>query len=207
MALAIPQIASATEWGSYYLSEPCCNGDPIQGTIASLTVNSISPATGYCESFAAFSEDAGNALLQAGIVKCVNTTGGCTTPQNSIQKYVEVIDTSANEHCYMHGTASTGTEYVPSVQNVSGNTWDSFISGTAYETNSFNVALIKESAEYTGSSCSGWSGKGTYAADSTWPFQRYVQATRTWKTVQSAWTQQECWVVSGSLPGSFTISH
>jgi hypothetical protein len=55
-------------------------------------------------------------LIQAGLVKCGTNAGldGTCSLSNNLVKFVEILN-SSGYHCYAHGDASTGTEYVPSV--------------------------------------------------------------------------------------------
>lgn len=206
--LAVP--ASADEFpanfGERYLETPCCGGAQLGGTSASLNVNTISPDSPHCLLFRSDAEIVGH-LIQAGLVKCgVNTSldGACSL-SNNLVKFVE-IQNSSGYHCYAHGDASTGFEYDPGVHITDG-TWYSFISGTSYETTTFGSAtLIIEGGEHTNTtSCSGWTGSAVFAGDSSHVWQRYdLNAHGT--DVQSASTNNGCWLVSGGPPGSFSIN-
>jgi len=209
VALGYVGAALGTSFSDKYLTEPCCGGDALNGTSASLNASSISPDTNNCIMYRADAEDSGVQLIQAGLVRCgsgADLDATCST-SNNLVLYVEIIDSTGHATCYQHGSASTGTEYVPVVQNASGTTWYAYISGTAYEHTSMSTYGILEGAEYTGSSCSGWSGSVTYAGDSTYPWQRFIKSTLSWYTVQTSYNDGGCWTESGSLPGSFSYSN
>jgi hypothetical protein len=198
-------------FGAYYLTSPCCNGDPFNGTGASIKVTSASPDSQPCLLFRSTAEKGGY-LIQSGLTKCgTNSTGldGTCSLSNNLVKFVEK-EVNGVYTCYPHGAASLNTTYTATPQNTTGTLWYAYIDGTAYESNSFTAEAIAETAEHTdpnGDSCSGWSGAATFASSATWPWQRYVINNPSWTRVQSSYTHAGCWSLSGGPPNSFTISH
>lgn len=180
-----------------------------------MTVSSIGPEPYSCVLFGPEAQNSdGSYLLEAGLVKCgqfYSLDGTCSI-RNNLVKYVEREIGANNYTCFGHGAASTGTEYVVSVQNAVATTWYPYIDGTAYEGVQFAWNSIYEWGENTrlgGITCSGWSGNATFAQNATWPWQRYVQGSSTWKNVQSSYTLNDgpCWSFFGGPPGWFQIYH
>jgi hypothetical protein len=194
----------------YGLNPPCCGGDALWGTSASINVSSIQADGGNCVLFRSDAENLANDLIQAGIVRCGDTStglAGSCSRDHTIVKFVETHLQGQPYRCFQHGSAATGVDHAAVVYAPSGNTWYSFIDGVQYETNSFSQRVIMESGEHGGSdSCSGWSASARFAASPSYPWQRFVQPG-TWKTVQSSYSSPGCWSISGGPPGAFTISH
>lgn len=210
VAFCQPDRAAATLLGDRRLEPPCCNGDTLNGTSASINASSINPDTQSCIAYRSDAERYQVGLLQVGLVRCgtgANVDGTCSL-SNNLVKYVEKLVGTNPGVCVAHGGASTGTSYWMSVQNATGNLWYSYIDGTAYESNTFQQSKLVEGVEYTGSFCSGWSGSVTYAADSNHRWQRYVINSPTWVTVQTSFIDNtsSCFSMSGGPPTSFTIS-
>jgi hypothetical protein len=200
----------AARFGTRYLEPPCCGGDALNGTSASINISSISPDSTRC---ILFSSDAENSthlyLLQDGVVRCGSSSsldGTCSLTNNTV-KFVEK-EVNGSYTCYAHGSAALNFDHAAVLQNASGTTWSTVLDGVTYETNSFTQYGIYEQGEHAGSdSCTGWSGSARFAANASYPWQRYVQSGATWKTVQSSFSSPGCWSISGGPPGSFTISH
>lgn len=194
----------------YGLNPPCCGGDALWGTSASINVASIGADGPNCVLFRSDAEDLSTNLIQAGIVRCGDTStglAGVCSRNHTVVKFVETHLQGQSYHCVEHGSASTGVDHAAVVYAPSGTTWYSFIDGVQYETNSFTQRVIMESGEHTSTdSCTGWFGSATFAASPSYPWQRFVQPP-TWKTVQSSYNSPGCWSISGGPPGAFTIRH
>jgi hypothetical protein len=209
-------LSLTSRYGARYLeygnTPPCCDGDQLWGTSASINVSSIAADGPYCILFRSDAENSSSYLIQAGIVRCGDTSTGldqtCSVaPSHPIVKFVETHIPGSNYHCVAHGTASLGVDHAAVVYAPSGTTWYSFIDGIQYETNSFTQHAVMESGEHAGSdSCSGWTASATFAAGVSYPWQRFVQPG-TWKTVQSSYNSPGCWTITGGPPGAFTIRH
>lgn len=198
-----------SRFGSRYLQPPCCNGDTLNGTYASISVDYIAPGSAYCVLFRSVAQDsAGAYLLQAGLARCgayTSLDGTCSLSNNFI-KFVEK-EVNYVYTCYPHGAATLSTTYNPLVVSYTGNSWSAQIDSTAYESNSFTQYMITEGAEHAGTdSCTGgWAASGFFAGLGAW--QRYHQGSGTWKTVQSSYISEGCWTIAGGPPSSFTIYH
>jgi len=200
----------ADRFGVFYLQEPCCGGDPLEGTGASIEGDALTPDKYFCILFRSDAENSnGTYAIQAGLARCGTngTLDGTCSLSNNLIKFVEKVVASSFT-CYPHGAASLFSEYDTWLADGSGTTWFAYINGTAYESSSFTGNLIDESGEHTSTdSCSGWSGHAVFADDGLWPWQRYVKATRTWTQIQASQHSHGCWTLNGGPPSPFDISH
>jgi hypothetical protein len=183
----------------------------VWGSSVAIVLNSISTDSLHCLLFRADAEDGASHLIQAGLVKCgsglagIGLDGACSL-SNNLVRFVET-ENASGFHCFPHGGVSTGVEHDAAVQAYSGNSWTSWIDGTYYESNTQSHLFIAAGAEHNGNSdCSGWSASATFGS-SAYPWQRLRPDRATWYTVQSAWTNADCWSTSGGPPGAFTVSH
>jgi hypothetical protein len=203
-------LSLTARYGARYLEPPCCGGDALWGTSASINVSSIAADGSNCVVFRSDAENLNADLIQAGIVRCGDTSTGLagTCSQNhTVVKFVETHLQNQSYHCVEHGAAALGVDHAAVVYAPSGSTWYSFIDGMQYETNTFSQRIIMESGEHAGSdSCSNWTASATFAAGVSYPWQRYVQSSG-WKTVQSSYNSPGCWTITGGPPGAFTIRH
>lgn len=215
LATATAAVAAPGDWyqapryGAYYLTDPCCSGDALNGTSSAIKVESISPDPDSCILFRSTAETESQ-LIQAGVARCgsnIALDGTCSS-SNNLVKFVEILNGGVYT-CYPHGAASARYIYNVSVQNASSTTWYAFINGTSYESLSMPAAVaIAESGEHTPSnSCSGWSASATYANSSAYPWQRFIKSSLTWFNVQSSYASAGCWTLTGGPPSPFTISH
>jgi hypothetical protein len=203
-------LSLTARYGARYLEPPCCGGEPLWGSSASINVSSIAADGSNCILFRTDAENLNADLIQAGIVRCGDTStglAGTCSRNHTIVKFVETHLAGQPYHCVEHGTAATGVDHAAVVVAASGNTWYSYLDGMQYETNSFSQRIIMESGEHAGSdSCMYWTASARFAAAVSYAWQRYVQPTG-WKTVQSSYNSPGCWSITGGPPGAFTISH
>lgn len=208
---AAPAVAITSNFGSHYLKPPCCGGDPLNGTRASIRVTNVSSPQ-HCLAWRSEAENSGGDwLIQAGYVKCAsgyNVDGTCSL-SNNLVFFVEVESTLNNYACFPHGQASENQQHKFTVDQAqpSGDAWTAFIDGNLYEHNGFVQYFISESAEYSGSaSCSNlYSGTGAFS-ESLQQWQRWIKSTLTWFTVQSDYLSAGCWVATGGPPNTFYLS-
>jgi hypothetical protein len=213
LAIAFTPMASAfpNRFGVHYLQPPCCSGDPVNGTRASIRVQSITPDDTHCLAFRSDAENqASSWLIQAGLVRCGphgNADGTCSL-SNNLVLYVEVESGLNNFACFPHGAGSLNTQYKMTVDQPqpASDGWSSFIDGVPYERNGFVQYVIAESSEHTGTdSCSGsWSAFGAFAESTVW--QRWIKSSLTWYTVQSDYLSAGCWIATSGPPGAFYFS-
>lgn len=207
LAFCTPALATEFGWNSLTYGN-CCSGATLDGTRADVVVSGIAPGSAECITFSSVVESQdSNRQLQAGLAKCgVNANiGGTCSLSNNFVKVVEKIPASGSPTCYPHGAASLNTSTRLTVWDSVGlGTYYAYIAGTQYESQSgyTDFVFINEWGEYTGNSCSGWSGQADF---NTW--QRYYVTVGTWSTVQSASRLQECWAVGSVSNGNFSVGH
>jgi hypothetical protein len=209
-ALVVTGSALATIFGYNYLQYgSCCGGARLDGTRAYVSVSSITPDASNCIAFQSIvtSLDS-NRQLQAALLRCgtnANVDGTCSLTNNFV-KIVERIPATGSPVCYPHGAATLGSSYLLTVDSSAGNgTWTAYISGTPYESQSGYTTSVRipESGEYTGFSCSGWSGSASF---NTW--QRYNFPNNVWTTVQSSNQRNDgCWSLGTVSNGNFSVTH
>jgi hypothetical protein len=212
VTFAIATSASAAwyqynRFGAYYLQEPCCGGDTLNGTGASIEVYTASPDSSSCLLFRSSAENS-SYLIQSGLVRCNNYSVDYTCGTAGTLVFFVETEVNGSYSCYQHGSASYNTTYTATPQNASGNLWYAYINGNSYESNTFVASVIGETNEHNGpnaNTCGSWSGDALYANSSTWPWERYVIGSLTWKKVQSSDTWSGCWTRSGAPPSSFEI--
>gem|GEM_PF-3757219 len=210
LASSAGALTLTARYGARYLEPPCCGGDALWGTSASINVASIAADGANCILFRSDAENLNQDLIQAGIVRCGDTStglAGTCSRNHTIVKFVETHLQGQPYHCVEHGAAATGVDHAAVVFAPSGSTWYSFLDGVQYETNTFSQRIIMESGEHAGSdSCSSWTARATFAAGVSYAWQRYVQSSG-WKTIQSSYNSPGCWSITGGPPGAFTITH
>jgi hypothetical protein len=212
-SLAVAATASASVWGSKALiHNVCCGNQSIDGTRAYVTANSIAPGSSGCIAYSSevTSLDS-NRQLQVAKAKCApnwNIDGTCSL-SNNLVFIVERIPASGSPVCYAQGSASLFTADLLTVDDDnSDGSWYSYINGNIKEGQSGYTLQVaaREWAEYTNTSCSGWSGSVIFG---TW--QRYNHPNNLWSTVVPGDVLNEpnpvCWSVGSLSGGTFGVSH
>lgn len=212
-------------YGHHFLDYgSCCNGDFLDGTSSRIVVNTSSPSSTACELFRSDAEwyDASGTktvyLVQAGAVKCGIQTSldGLCSNLNQLVLFDESYTPQLGHGCAPHGNlGGTGERFgfVAGVWSPDLTAWKARIDGTNYSEPTAitgDASRLLEGAEHTSTtSCSGWSGKGTWSTSGTGMFwwARYRVLNSTWVPVQGASTSSSCWTVTGGPPNSFTVSH
>lgn len=213
-ALAAAGIASANTYGGYELNAPCCNGDPLYGTRANISIPSSSsnwnPGSGQCILARSDGEDDNlGKLIQAGFLRCASGVGldGTCSLSNNLVDFVETNNGSGYT-CYPKGGETYGTTHKYTVDKGSTSTWTAYIDGVAdtHTISMGNAQFLVESGEYTGGTGGSFTASATYGSGLAW--QRWNGST--WFTVQSAFvliTSGSGWSVSGGPPNVWTVSH
>ncbi len=201
VALVFAGVALANEVGNY-------QWDSNYGTRATVAVSSFSPSTNCIASASYVTSTDSNRQLQIGQLLCASGYGvdGTCSLSNNFILYVGRIPATGSAVCYPHGSASGS--YLLTVDDSAGSgTFYTYASGTQYEGQSGydSSRFFSEGSEYTGSSCSGWSGSTSFSG-----WQYYNLALNQWQYVTSpVGPSAQCWSVSSynGTSHSFTVSH
>lgn len=217
LAFAFASPAAAQTYGGYKVQQPCCNGDPLYGTRASITTPSSASAwnlnNAECVAYRSDAEDF-NHLIQVGFLRCAAgySVGGSCGPNPSpapLLLYTEIINFGV-QNCYPRGNATYGATYLMSLTTTSSprGRWLSYINGAtdnnAVQFDGPSAVLLSESPEYTGSCGGAFTVTGRYGDPNRW--QRLHGGG--WFTVQSASSLVTCgWSNSAGPPNAWTSSH
>jgi hypothetical protein len=213
-ALALSTAARANTFGGYELNAPCCNGDPLYGTRANISIPSSSsnwnPGSIHCLLARSDAEDDTLVkLIQTGFLRCASgwSLDGTCSLTNNLVNFVETNNGSGYT-CYPKGAVSYGTTHKYTVDKGSTSTWTAYIDGVAdtHTISMGNAQYLIESGEYGGDTSGSFTASATYGSGLAW--QRWNGST--WFTVQSAYvfiTSGSGWSVSGGPPNTWTISH
>jgi hypothetical protein len=209
LGMAFASSAMANSYGHYDLHDPCCSGQNLYGTRASIRQDTNSLPSGHfeCQLYRSDAETT-NALIQAGVVRCGSGSpglDGTCSLSNNLVRFVEQL-LSSGYTCYPKGGTSFGTDARFTVQRTASSTWYAFIAGVkdthAYTRMNEAVYLI-EGGEMTGPCTSAGSSSSRYGVSTAW--QRYNGSS--WVTVGSSYNNLDCgWSLSGGPTGAWTAS-
>lgn len=207
--LALASVALANEQGFYQLKNgTCCSGESLDGTRASVNVQSLIPdAAGCVVTSSVVTSGDSNRQLQAGIGKCSSGENTDCAYVSYAFQFVERIPAIGSAVCYEHGAATLGCCTELTVDDNAGNgTWYAYIAGTLYEGQSgydSDLAVEEDGEAVPDNACGGWSISTT---DNTW--QRYnYSPNNKWYTVGSANPMPgSCFLLGTINNGTFTIN-
>jgi hypothetical protein len=212
--LVFGDAASANTFGGYELHAPCCNGDPLYGTRANISIPASSsnwnPGSAHCIVGRSDAEDDNlGKLIQTGFLRCASgySLDGTCSLTNNLVNFVET-NSGSGYTCYPKGAVSYGTTHKYTVDKGSTSTWTAYIDGVAdaHTISMGNAQYLVESLEYTGGTGGSFTASATYGSGLAW--QRWNGSI--WFTVQSAYvliTSGSGWSVSGGPPNVWSASH
>jgi hypothetical protein len=202
--------AQGVVFADYNLHAPCCNGDSLWGSRASIRTpgSTITFGSNACLAQRSYAQEGGQ-QIQTGFVTCAanaNVDGTCATVNKQVQ-YVEIIGVDGLAHCYSHGVIGLSITAKYTVDRT-GSVWLAYIDGVAdTHTSPMGAAnVIGEGAEWQDACGSSYnSGPATYGSTQAW--QRWTGST--WFTVQSAYTTgSTCgFSIAGGPTGTWSIAH